>query len=267
MTMKTLRIRNSALCLTLLAAAVGCGSAGASAAQATSSITPSAPPMTPAEGSYDVGLMLGSQLQHNGAVPVLSIDDVIRGLKDAVGGRAITAAEREAALRFMRDARETLAERNKAAGREFLARNARQPGVKTMPSGLQYQVLAEGDAKAKPALSADDVTVRYRASLADGTEIDRSDAHDRPATFRVNTVFKGWQDAFLAMRPGANWRLFVPPELGYGSNPPPTVPPGALLIYDIELLRIDRAPPMDPNAGKGPPARGNPAATDPAASH
>jgi FKBP-type peptidyl-prolyl cis-trans isomerase FklB len=256
--MKIFRARNPALSLTLLAAAIAYGSAGVRGAETAPAVTPPKPPPPVAteEGSYDVGLMLGSQLQHNGTVPLLSLDTVIRGLKDSAGGRAITAAEREAALRFMRDARDALVEKNKAAGRVFLERNAKQPGVKMMPSGLQYRVLAEGDHAGNSPAPTDEVTVRYRASLSDGTEFDRSDAHERPATFRVNSVIKGWQEAFLAMKPGAKWQLFVPPELGYGVNSPPAVPPGALLIYELELLRVEPAAPMDPAAAKRRPAVG-----------
>ncbi len=243
--------------LALLAAVTVCGPTSAGAAETAPATTPPKPPTVTAEaGSYDVGLMLGSQLEHSGLVPTLSLDTLIRGLKDGVGGHAMTAEERDAALRFMRDAREAFAEKNRAAGREFLARNAKEPGVMSMASGLQYRVLNKGDSNAKSPGLTDQVTVRYRASLADGTEFDRSDTHDRPAMFRVNSVFKGWQEAFLAMKPGAKWQLFVPPELGYGANSPPGVPPGALLVYELELLQVEPAPPMDPAAAKRPPAAG-----------
>src|SRR5882672_5279495 len=253
--MNTRRARNPTLMLALLAAATAYGSPVAPpsvvAAETTpATTTPKGPALTPEAGSYDIGLMLGSQLVHNGVAPTVSVDAVIRGLKDAVGGRAVTAQERDAALRFMRDARDALAEKNRAAGREFLERNAKEPGMMSMPSGLQYRVLNKGDSNAKSPAPTDQVTVRYRASLADGTEFDRSDTHDRPAMFRVNTVFKGWQEAFLAMKPGAKWQLFVPPELGYGTNSPPSVPPGALLVYELELLHVDPAPAMDPSAPK-----------------
>jgi FKBP-type peptidyl-prolyl cis-trans isomerase FklB len=220
------------------------------AGTATVPAAPKPPAVSPDVGSYDVGLMLGSQLEHNGLGPTLSLDTLIRGLKDGVGGHVMTAEERDAALRFMREARDALAEKNRAAGREFLAHNAKQPGIKSMPSGLQYRVLAEGDPRGTPPAPTDQVTVRYRASLADGTEFDRSETHDRPATFRVNTVFKGWQEAFQAMKPGAKWQLFVPPELGYGTNSPPSVPPGAVLVYELELLHVEPAPAMDPAAVK-----------------
>jgi FKBP-type peptidyl-prolyl cis-trans isomerase FklB len=226
----------------------------AGAAETAPATAPPTPPAVTSEaGSYDVGLMLGSQLEHNGLLPILSLDTLIRGLKDAMAGRAMSADEREAAQRFMHDAHDSLVAKNRAQGREFLERNAKQPGVVSMPSGLQYQVIAAGDPGGKPPAPTDLVTVRYRASLADGTEIDRSDTHDRPASFRVNSVFKGWQEAFARMNLGAKWRLFVPPELGYGNNSPPPVPPGALLIYDLELVRIDppEAVPMNRPAAPG----------------
>jgi FKBP-type peptidyl-prolyl cis-trans isomerase FklB len=259
--MNTCLPQNSALLLALLAASAAYGSPLAAprvmaAETAPATTAPKAPAVTPEAGSYDIGLMLGSQLEHNGVAPIVSVDALIRGLKEAVGGRVVTTQERDAALQFMRDAHGALTEKNRAAGREFLERNAKEPGVMTMPSGLQYRVLNKGDSKAKSPAPTDQVTVRYRASLSDGTEFDRSDTHDRPAMFRVNSVFKGWQEAFLAMKPGAKWQLFVPPELGYGANPPTGVAPGALLIYELELLQIEPAPPMDPAAAKRPPAAG-----------
>ena len=255
--MTTRRVQSPALLLAILAAASAAGAPVATPGAVVTGTTqpaPKPPAVPPEAGSYDIGLMLGSQLEHNGVVPQLSLDTVIRGLKDAVGGRAITAEERDAALRFMRDARDALVEKNRAAGREFLERNAKEPGVLAMPSGLQYRVLNKGDSNAKSPAPTDQVTVRYKASLTDGTVFDRSDTHDRPAMFRVNSVFKGWQEAFLAMKPGAKWQLFVPPELGYGANSPPGVPPGALLIYELELLQVEPTPPLDPAAAKRPPA-------------
>jgi FKBP-type peptidyl-prolyl cis-trans isomerase FklB len=259
--MNTRLAHNPTLMLALLAATTAYGSPVAAPGVVAAQTTPAAtaaktPPVTPEAGSYDIGLMLGSQLEHNGVAPIVSVDTVIRGLKDALGGRAVTAEERDAALRFMRDAREALTEKNRATGREFLERNAKEPGVLSMPSGLQYRVLNKGDSNAKSPAPTDQVTVRYTASLADGKVFDRSDVHDRPAMFRVNSVFKGWQEAFLAMKPGAKWQLFVPPELGYGANSPPGIPPGAVLIYDLELLQVEPTPPMDPAAAKRQPAAG-----------
>ena len=204
-----------------------------------------APPA--ADSSYQIGVLLGNQLEHDGLAPKVRLEELVRGLKQGLAGHEQTSAERDSTLHFMRNTLEVLAESNKSAARDFLARNAREPGVQSMPSGLQYKVLAEGDPSGKPPSPTDQVTVRYRASLLDGREFDRSEAHDRPAIFRVNSVLKAWQEAFQNMKRGAKWQLFVPPELAYGVNTPPGVPPGSLLVYELELLKIDPAPPVDPS--------------------
>jgi FKBP-type peptidyl-prolyl cis-trans isomerase FklB len=256
-----LRLAPAALLAAMLA---GSGALATEATTPTASAATGAPKVAPVAidvASYDVGLMLGSQLEHNGLAPQLSVDTLLRGLKDGLAGHAITAEERETALKYMRDARGALVEKNQSAAREFLEHNGTQPGIVTMPSGLQYRVLAEGDPQGKPPAPTDTVTVRYRASLADGTEFDRSETHALPATFRVNKVFKSWQEAFQAMKPGAKWQLFVPPELGYGANSPPAVPPGALVIYELELLRVEPAAPLDPAAAKPRPIPGPKPAT------
>jgi len=227
--------------------------AGATQARAASS-TPAQPSESaPGDLSYQTGMLLGEQLEHNGLASKITLNELIRGLKDGLAGQAQTAQDRDATLRFMRGAHEALADSNRKAAQDFLARNAKETGIHGMPSGLQYRVLAEGDPSGKPPSLMDQVTVRYRATLVDGHEFDRSDTHERPATFRVSGVIKGWQEAFLAMKPGAKWQLFVPPELGYGSNTPPGVPPGSLMIYDLELLKIEPAPPVDPKLPRRAP--------------
>jgi FKBP-type peptidyl-prolyl cis-trans isomerase FklB len=211
-------------------------------------------PRPTSDTSYQIGLLLGDQLEHNGLASKITLNEVVRGLKDGLAGHAQTAQERDATVRFMRGAHEALADSNRKAAHDFLARNAKEAGIHSMPSGLQYRVLAEGDPSGKPPSLTDQVTVRYRAMLPDGHEFDRSETHERPATFRVNGVFKAWQEAFVAMRPGAKWQLFVPPELGYDANTPPGVPPGSLLIYDLELLKIEPPPPVDPKLLRRVPA-------------
>jgi FKBP-type peptidyl-prolyl cis-trans isomerase FklB len=201
-------------------------------------------PRDPKLGSYQVGLLLGSQLQHSGAAKEIVVDDLVRGLKETLAGRELSAKERDAAQAYLKGTREVLANENRALARSFLAANAKQAGIVQMPSGLQYRILQEGDADGAPPMPTDQVTVRYTASLIDGTVYDRSDTHDKPATFRVNSVFKAWQEAFRLMKRGAKWQLFVPPDLGYGNNTPPMVPPGSAIIYELELLKIDPPAPM-----------------------
>jgi FKBP-type peptidyl-prolyl cis-trans isomerase len=158
-----------------------------------------------------------------------------------MGGRVVSAEDKERAVQLMRSGREVLATRNRTAAKDYLAQNASAPGIKMTASGLQYQVIEPGDVQRASPAPADRVTLRYRGRLLDGTEFDNSDSHAQAATFSANSVIKGWREALLLMRPGAKWRLFVPPELGYDLNSPPNIPPGSLLIYDVELTKIEPA--------------------------
>jgi peptidylprolyl isomerase/FKBP-type peptidyl-prolyl cis-trans isomerase FklB len=127
-----------------------------------------------------------------------------------------------------------------AAVRQYLERNARKPGVITTPSGLQYKILAPGNPKAESPLPTDEVTLRYRGTLADGTEFDSSARHNGSTSIAVGTSIKGWQEALVLMKPGARWMLWVPPELGYGIGARPALhlPGGTMLIYELQLQSI-----------------------------
>jgi FKBP-type peptidyl-prolyl cis-trans isomerase len=193
--------------------------------------------------SYSIGLVFGSQLHSAGLDNTLSFDDVMRGFKDGMGGKAVSDEYRQRAMQLMRAGQETLAARNRAAAREFLAKNGKVAGVTTTASGLQYLVFEAGNAKRASPATTDLVTVNYRGQLLDGTEFDNSDNHPQAATLSLNGVIKGWQEALPLMKPGAKWRLFVPPELAYDVNSPPPIPPGSLLIFDVELVKVEAAPP------------------------
>jgi FKBP-type peptidyl-prolyl cis-trans isomerase len=112
-------------------------------------------------------------------------------------------------------------------------------------------VIEPGDAQRASPAPTDRVTVHYRGRLLDGTEFDNSDSHAQAATFTANSVIKGWREALLLMRPGAKWRLFVPPELGYDLNSPPNIPPGSLLIFDVELTKVEPATVLSTPAPEG----------------
>jgi FKBP-type peptidyl-prolyl cis-trans isomerase len=204
-----------------------------------SSPTPAA--INPELASYDIGLLLGNQIVQNGLVPMISREALMRGLQEGLAGKRPSPEQRESGQQFSRSARDSLAKRNETLAHEFLAKNTREKGIITLASGLQYRVLAPGDPHGPQPGPLDQVTVRYRASLADGTELDRSDEHAQPAVFRMNAMIPGWHEALSAMPPGAKWQVFVPPELGYGANSPPPIPPGSLMVYELELLRVDAA--------------------------
>jgi len=254
--------------LALIAASATVRAAPTQVAEPAAAAAP-APAKSLDESSYGLGLLLGSQLTHVGIEQKANREMMLRGLNDALDGKQPTEEQRDEAQQFMRSARDALAQHNAAIAHEFLARNAQQPGIQTLPSGLQYRILATGDGKGATPGPVDQITVRYRAFLGDGTEFDRSDAHDRPAVFRLNAILKGWRDALTLMKPGDKWQLFLPPELGYGAVSPANVPPGALLIYELELLRVEPAivdpalfkrPSPTPKADKAVP-RADPPAT------
>jgi FKBP-type peptidyl-prolyl cis-trans isomerase len=208
---------------------------------------PTAPAPAPAAAdeasSYSIGLVFGSQLHSSGLDNTLSYDAVMRGFKDGMGGKLLGEEDKQRAMQLMRTGREALAARNHASAREFLAKNAAVKGITTTASGLQYHVFDAGNAQAASPTVSDQVTVNYRGQLLDGTEFDNSDHHAQAATFGLDGVIKGWREALLLMKPGAKWRLFVPPELAYDLDSPLAIPPGSLLVFDIELLKVEPSPP------------------------
>jgi peptidylprolyl isomerase/FKBP-type peptidyl-prolyl cis-trans isomerase FklB len=125
-----------------------------------------------------------------------------------------------------------------AASKTYLAKTATEPGVKTLPSGLQYKVLRSGPATGlKPQLT-DEVKVHYEGKLMDGTVFDSSYERGQPAAMPLGALVKGWQEALQLMRPGDEWILYVPPELGYGSEGAGQIPPGSALTFRIELIDV-----------------------------
>ncbi|MBV9698385.1 MAG: FKBP-type peptidyl-prolyl cis-trans isomerase [Gammaproteobacteria bacterium] len=226
--------------------------AAAPTAQSDSPAPPSTPgsaapaAVDPAAASYSVGLSFATQWREGGLVPGLVEDALVRGIHDGLGGKPISAADRSQASAFLKGAYEALSERNKATANSFLASNARKQGVNTTASGLQYQVLTPGDPSQPMAGPNDRVTVQYRGSLLDGTEFDSSYSRGKPAIIRPSSTIAGWREALALMNRGAKWRVFVPPELGYGTTPPPVIPTNSVLVFEIEVLAID------PVAGPAP---------------
>ena len=216
----------------------------------TAAAAPAAPAVDEA-ASYSVGLTFGSQLYGAGAAPGLNVDAMMRGFKDALGGKALTDEDRQRSIQFLQAARAAVSKRNRAAASAFLAENGAVSGVVTTASGLQYTIVKPGDARAASPASSDRVTVQYRGRLLNGTEFDSSDRHGQAATFSLDGVIKGWREALPLMKPGAQWRLFMPPELAYGDNSPPSIPPGSLLVFDVELVKVEPPAILSPQAPKG----------------
>lgn len=128
------------------------------------------------------------------------------------------------------------AAQNLALGQKFLAENAKKEGIKTTASGLQYQVIKEGEGE-RPTLESRVVT-HYTGTLMDGKVFDSSIERGQPATFPLNAVIQGWQEGIPLMKKGSRYRLFVPAVLGYGENSPASIPPNSVLIFDVELIDV-----------------------------
>ncbi len=237
--MKTISILSTAVLLTF--AAVAC------AQQAESK--PAKPESLHDKASYAIGQNLGSNFKRQG-VPV-NLDYLIQGLRDGLGdgepmltNEEIQATMKEFQQEMMAKQQEmqnAAATKNKAEADEFLAANKARPGVVTTESGLQYEVLTEGTGP-KPT-SSDQVTVNYKGTLLDGTQFDSSYDRGEPATFPVGGVIPGWIEALQLMPVGSKWKLFIPPDLAYGSRGAGgVIGPNSALIFEIELLKIEEPP-------------------------
>lgn len=205
---------------------------------------PESPAQIKSEGSYSLGLSVGESLKRASVdANSVSTQRIMQGLHDALAGKATFGPANEASIRaLIVGARARLGNENHVAARAFLARNGRKKGIVTTQSGLEYEVLKAGQGAAPTA--SDTVTVNYRGTLLNGTEFDSSYKRGQPASFPVDRVIPGWQEALKMMKPGAKWRIFVPPQLAYDLNSPPPIPPGSLLIFDVDLLGVQAQPAM-----------------------
>lgn len=127
---------------------------------------------------------------------------------------------------------------NAEAGKAFLAKNASEPGVRALPSGLQYQVVKSGPADGVRPLPGDQIKVHYEGKLLSGEVFDSSYERGVPAVMPLDGLIPGWVEALQLMRPGDEWRIFVPAALGYGDEGGGPIPPGATLVFRIELIDV-----------------------------
>lgn len=189
--------------------------------------------------SYGLGMGIGQNLLSMG-VKEMSIEDFVKGIKDILSGNntEMTHAEAQKVVNehFRKLSEEAYAV-NKAAGEKFLAENAKKQGIVALPSGLQYEVIKEGNGK-KPS-ATDRVQCHYEGTLIDGTVFDSSIKRGEPAVFGVNQVIRGWVEALQLMKEGAKWRLYIPYNMAYGENGAgEMIPPYSALIFDVELIKV-----------------------------
>jgi len=190
--------------------------------------------------SYGLGQDIGSTLKTQGLENV-NLNVLKHAIEDALKDTTLLAKEvaNMSISNYLQQIKAEKMQKNKEAGEKFLAENKTKPGVVTLPSGLQYQILKEGNGP-KPT-AADKVKTHYHGTLIDGTVFDSSVDRGQPISFPVGGVIKGWTEALQLMPVGSKWRLFIPSDLAYGERQAgPKIGPNSALIFDVELLDIEK---------------------------
>jgi FKBP-type peptidyl-prolyl cis-trans isomerase FklB len=209
--------------------------------------------------NYSLGYQIGGDFKRQKIE--MNAEAVVQGIRDALAGGEPKMPQPEM-LQTLRDLKQKVVAEQQAqkkqreseiveAGKKYMEENAQKEGVVTTESGLQYKVIQEGTG-ASPG-PTDKVTVNYRGTLIDGKEFDSSYKRNKPASFQVNGVIKGWAEGIQLMKEGGKMQFFIPPELGYGHRGPLA---HQTLIFDVELLSVD-----EPAAAKAAEAKGEPAAS------
>ena len=199
------------------------------------------------KASYAIGMDIGANFKRQ----ALDIDAkaLAAGLADTLAGKPqLTEAESKQVLNEFRtemmakmEAKQKIdGEKNAKEGEAFLTANSKKEGVKTTASGLQYKVLKTGSGKSPQA--SDTVKVHYHGTLVDGSVFDSSVQRGEPATFPVGQVIPGWTEVLQLMKEGDKWQVYIPGKLAYGErSPSPKIGPNSTLIFDVELLSIEKA--------------------------
>ena len=189
--------------------------------------------------SYALGIGIGRQLADMGANDIVT-EDFAAAMKDVLTGAQLQIDETEAQAmvqEYLQKKGEERLKNVKTEGEAFLADNAKKEGIVTLPSGLQYQVLQEGNGKSPKA--TDQVKCHYEGTLINGKVFDSSYRRGEPATFPLNGVIAGWTEGLQLMKEGAKYRFFIPFNLAYGTRGAgQDIPPYATLIFDVELIEV-----------------------------
>lgn len=193
--------------------------------------------------SYAAGLNIGQSMKEQGITDLNSslvqkaMDDVLKNRKQLLTPEQanMTLQEQLQAYAMKKRIEE------KAKNDAFFTENKKRPGVVALPSGLQYEILKAGDPSGIKPTIIDTVEVHYVGSLTNGNVFESSVSRGESVTFALNRVIRGWTEALQLMTKGAKWKVFIPSELGYGDAGSGQIPPGATLIFEIELLEVKPA--------------------------
>jgi len=190
--------------------------------------------------SYSIGLMMATDLLKRQGLDELDAHSLTKAINDVLNGKPYLIDEDEAAdiaNKYTTEQKKMLASKNLKKGEEFLAKNAEREEVIVTDSGLQYEILTEGDGPVPT--SSDKVKTHYHGTLIDGSVFDSSVERNKPISFPVMGVIKGWQEALQLMPVGSKWRVYIPSRLAYGERGAGAIGPNSALIFDVELLGIE----------------------------
>lgn len=193
--------------------------------------------------SYAFGINIGESLSRF-KIEGLNPDIVAKGIADMLkegGAKATLTNEESMAIiqAFFQKKQEEMLTKNLKEGQDFLEKNKTAEGVVTLPSGLQYKIITEGNGP-KPA-ETDEVEVNYRGTLLNGEEFDSSYGHGQPVKFALNTVIRGWTEGLQQVKEGSKVTLWVPAELAYGEQGQGSIEPNSTLVFEVELLKVTKA--------------------------
>jgi len=189
--------------------------------------------------SYSLGVSVGANLKQQGFNPEI-IDDFVSGLRDIFESKELKIDEQEVnriVTDYFQEMQKQSQQEKKDAQKKFFEQNVLKEEVQEEPSGLQYEILKEGEGQSPKIDST--VKVHYHGTFLDGRVFDSSVQREKPVTFPVNGVIKGWQEALQKMKPGSKWKLYVPSDLAYGERGAGNaIPPHTPLIFEVELLEV-----------------------------
>ena len=189
--------------------------------------------------SYALGLGIGQQIKSMG-IEDFSVEDFAQSIRDCIEGKETQMSSKEAQIllnTYFAEKEQKQAQAAMAEGKAFLENNGKKEGIVTTKSGLQYEVLTEGNGKSPKA--TDTVRCHYEGRLLDGTVFDSSYQRNQPADFGLNQVIAGWTEGVQLMKEGAKYRFYIPYNLAYGEQGAGgSIPPYATLVFDVELVKV-----------------------------
>lgn len=190
--------------------------------------------------SYAIGISVAKFYRQQG-ISEINSSLISRAISDVLGNKKVLLSDDDmntVMMQYINKAQESKAKGNIDAGEKFLVENKKRPEVKVTESGLQYEVLTQGSGL-KPT-PADTVTVNYIGKLINGEEFDNSYKRGEPISFQLSGVIKGWTEALQLMPAGSKYKLYIPYQLGYGTNDVGSIPAGSVLIFEVELLKVSK---------------------------